>query len=111
MLECNDNDYLFLNYRGKHITPRSVQRIFEMFRKFLKVDRHLTPHKIRHSFATHLLQQGVGLRVIQHLLGHETINTTEIYTKVTSSELAEMCDEKHPMNKLGHFLETKNPRG
>jgi integrase/recombinase XerC len=95
---------LFLNYRGAPLTPRSVQRIFEMFRSFLKIDRHLTPHKVRHSFATHLLQQGVDLRVIQELLGHKTINTTEIYTKVTSSELALMCDEKHPLNKLDHLV-------
>ena len=108
MLEGLDTDYLFLNYRGLQITPRSVQRIFEMFRKFLKVERDLTPHKIRHSFATHLLQQGVDLRIIQELLGHKTINTTEIYLKVTSTELATMCDEKHPMNKLGHLLDNND---
>ena len=96
--------YLFLNYQGTQITPRSVQRIFEMFRTLLKIDRTLTPHKIRHSFATHLLQQGVDLRIIQELLGHKTITTTEVYTKVTSQELAQMCDEKHPLNAMKHLL-------
>jgi integrase/recombinase XerC len=94
-----DSGFLFLNYSGSQLTVRSVQRVFEMFRKFLKVDRELTPHKVRHSFATHLLNQGVDLRVIQELLGHKTLATTEIYTHVSPAELAQMCDEKHPLNK------------
>ena len=97
-------DHLFLNYAGGKITSRSVQRIFEMFRKFLKIERKLTPHKIRHSFATHLLNQGVDLRIIQELLGHKTIATTEIYTHVSSSMLAKICDEKHPLNQLDNLV-------
>lgn len=103
LLKGQDSNYLFLNYTGQNITARSVQRIFEMFRKFLKIEKRLTPHKIRHSFATHLLTQGVDLRVIQELLGHENISTTEIYTHVTNAELARMCDEKHPMNRMRNF--------
>lgn len=99
---------LFLNYAGGPLTTRSVQRIFEMFRSFLKIDRSLTPHKIRHSFATHLLQQGVDLRMIQELLGHKTIATTEIYTHITNKELAKMCDEKHPLNNLDHLVLDKS---
>ena len=94
-----DPQCLFLNYKGGQITVRSVQRIFEMFRKFLKIDRELTPHKIRHSFATHMLHQGVDLRVIQELLGHKTLSSTEIYTHVSPADLAEMCEDKHPLNR------------
>jgi integrase/recombinase XerC len=93
-----EGDPLFLNWKGTRLTSRSVQRIFEMFRTFLKIDRTLTPHKLRHSFATHLLSQGVDLRVIKELLGHQSLSTTEIYTHVTSSELAKMCDESHPLS-------------
>lgn len=108
LLRDKESDYLFLNYLGTKLSSRSVQRIFEMFRHFLKVGRKLTPHKIRHSFATHLLNQGVDLRVIQELLGHKNLATTEIYTHVSSAELAKMCDEKHPMNKMDDLLPLNN---
>lgn len=104
LIKQNEIDHLFLNYAGGKLTSRSVQRIFEMFRKFLKIERKLTPHKIRHSFATHLLNQGVDLRIIQELLGHKTIATTEIYTHVSSAQLAKMCDEKHPLNNMDHLV-------
>lgn len=97
------HSFLFVNCQGNQLTTRSVQRTFEMFRTFLKVNRVLTPHKIRHSFATHLLSEGVDLRMIQELLGHKTIVTTEIYTHVTNQQLAKMCDEKHPLNKFNHL--------
>ncbi|MBU1008346.1 tyrosine-type recombinase/integrase [Candidatus Dependentiae bacterium] len=99
-----ESDFLFLNYSGGPLTTRSVQRVCSMFKKFLKVERKLTPHKLRHSFATHLLNQGVDLRVIQELLGHKTLATTQIYTQVSSAELAKMCDEKHPLNSMGHLV-------
>lgn len=95
----DDEEYLFLNQRGMPLTSRTVQRIIEHFRTFLKIDRTLTPHKIRHSFATHLLNQGTDLRVIKELLGHKSLATTEIYTQVSSAQLAAMCDEKHPLNE------------
>lgn len=93
----NDSDFLFLNKDGMQLTPRSIQRILEMFRPFLKLDRKVTPHTLRHSFATHMLNQGADIRVVQELLGHRTLATTELYTQVTSSELSEMCDLKHPL--------------
>ena len=69
-----------------------------MFRPFLKVDRKVTPHTLRHSFATHMLNQGADIRIVQELLGHRTLTTTEVYTHVSSKELSEMCDSQHPLN-------------
>ncbi len=94
------DEYLFLNFRTQKLTSRSIQRIFEMFRHFLKIDRKITPHKIRHSFATHLLNGGTDLRVVQELLGHKTLNSTEIYTHVSLDELTKVVDTKHPLNNV-----------
>ncbi len=91
---------LFLNYRREKLTPRTVQRIVELFRRFLKIDRHITPHKIRHSFATHLLNQGADLRVVQELLGHKTLASTEKYTHVSLDELARVCESVHPIKNI-----------
>lgn len=93
-------DALFVNYRSSRLSSRSVQRIFEMFRQFLKIDRPITPHKIRHSFATHLLNQGVDLRVVQELLGHNSLSSTEKYTHVSLEELSDLCDTIHPFNRM-----------
>lgn len=91
------DEALFLNYRGERLTSRSIQRIFEMFRSFLALDRHITPHKIRHSFATHMLNQGADLRIVQELLGHQTLSSTEKYTHVSLEDLSRLCDQIHPM--------------
>lgn len=104
LIKQQESPFLFLNCNGEQLTTRSVQRIFEMFRTFLKVDRKLTPHNVRHSFATHLLSQGVNLRIIQELLGHKTLTSTEIYTHVSNKQLSKLCDEKHPLNELDHLV-------
>lgn len=96
----NTTEYLFLNHRGGGITSRSIQRIFEMFRKFLKLERKITPHKIRHSFATHMLNQGADLRIVQELLGHKTLSSTEKYTHVSLEDLSRMCNSIHPLKKV-----------
>ncbi len=91
---------LFINTQGEPLTPRTIQRIILMFRRFLKGNKLVTPHKIRHSFATHLLNGGADLRVVQELLGHQTLASTEKYTHVTGTRLAEIYDTMHPLTVM-----------
>jgi len=94
------SEKLFINGQSEPLTPRTIQRIIVMFRPFLKGNKLVTPHKIRHSFATHLLHEGVDLRVVQELLGHETLSSTEKYTHVTGVRLAEIYDTIHPLASM-----------
>lgn len=96
----HQHEPLFVNYRYEKLTTRSVQRIIKMFRLFLRIERPLTPHKLRHSFATHLLNQGADLRAVQELLGHKTLSSTEMYTHVSLENLARLCDTIHPINAM-----------
>ena len=96
----SSDEPLFMNRKQQALTSRSVQRVLEMFRPFLKVDRPLTPHKLRHSFATHLLNQGADLRVVQELPGHRSLSSTEKYTHVSLEKLTEMCNTIHPVNAI-----------
>lgn len=91
---------LFLGRGKQGIAVRLVQRTFELFRPFLPIDRHITPHKIRHSFATHLLNNGVDLRMVQELLGHQSLASTEKYTHVSLEELSKLCESIHPINTI-----------
>jgi site-specific recombinase XerD len=93
----HSEEYLFVNYRNGQLTSRSIQRIIQMFRPFLSLERHITPHKIRHSFATHMLNQGADLRVVQELLGHKTLSSTEKYTHVSLEDLHRMCKKVQPL--------------
>ena len=96
----SSDEPLFLNRKRHGLTSRSIQRILEMFRPFLKTNRPITPHKLRHSFATHLLNQGADLRVVQELLGHQSLSSTEKYTHISLEKLTQMCKTIHPVNAI-----------
>jgi len=87
---------LFLNYQGTRITTRSVGRMTDKYVKECAVANNLSPHSLRHSFATHLLSAGADLRAIQELLGHARLSTTQIYTQVSAEKLIEVYDKTHP---------------
>jgi integrase/recombinase XerC len=99
------NSILFVNPQGESLTNRTIQMIFTMFSKFLTVKKQLTPHKVRHSFATHLLNAGLDLRALQELLGHASLSSTEKYTHVTTKDLQNMYNTIHPINTMLSILE------
>ncbi len=87
---------LFLNARGGPLTSRSVRRILDQYLREMKVDENVSPHTLRHSFATHLLAQGADLRSVQEMLGHVSVATTQIYTHVIPARLKAVYDRYHP---------------
>jgi integrase/recombinase XerC len=90
------NGPVFLNHRGARITPRSVERILNNWAKQTGIVFPISPHKLRHSFATHMLDAGAGLREVQELLGHQSLSTTQKYTHVSIDRLMEVYDKAHP---------------
>ncbi|PKN77049.1 MAG: tyrosine recombinase XerC [Deltaproteobacteria bacterium HGW-Deltaproteobacteria-10] len=93
------NSPLFLNIRGERITPRSIARIVDEATKKSGIGRKISPHALRHTFATHLLNAGADLRSIQELLGHESLSTTQKYTAVNINRMMEIYDKAHPRAK------------
>ena len=97
-IKPGEEDYVFLNRYGKHLTRTMILIMIKRQAVEAKIQKTISPHTLRHSFATALLEGGADLRVIQALLGHESISTTEIYTHVDTSTLRQEILEHHPRN-------------
>lgn len=98
-LNKNKSDYLFLNNNGGVLTERGVRYILDRIIKQTGINKNISPHMIRHSFATHLLNEGCDLTTVQKLLGHESIKATQIYTHVTTDRLKEVYYKSFPRAK------------
>ncbi len=93
------NPYLFLNYKGEQISRQGFYKILDELRINANIDKEISPHTLRHSFATHLLQNGVDLRYVQELLGHTNLQTTQIYTHIAKDKLKETFLYANPRRK------------
>ncbi|MGR3309706.1 MAG: tyrosine recombinase XerC [Candidatus Brocadiales bacterium] len=102
-VQCNkerqqtaQSNALFLNKFGGRLTTRSIARLFEKYLKVAGLHQDASPHSLRHSFATHLLDKGANLRAVQELLGHAHLSSTQIYTHVTTERLKQVYNKAHP---------------
>lgn len=95
-VEPNSKDILFLNYKGKKLTRAMIFTIIKQLVEKTGLNKIVSPHTFRHSFATHLLENGADLRAIQMMLGHESITTTEIYMHIDRSHLSDVLNKFHP---------------
>lgn len=89
-------DYLFVNARGGRLTERGIEWIIQGYAERSGSSRSVTPHALRHSFATHLVGRGADIRAVQELLGHSSISTTQVYTHVDMDRLRKVYEQSHP---------------
>jgi integrase/recombinase XerC len=88
---------LFVNKSGDRITDRSIRRRLNKYARMAGIPMHISPHALRHSFATHMLNAGADLRSVQEMLGHESLSTTQIYTHLTTRDLKNAYEKAHPL--------------
>ena len=93
------SDYIFLNNNGEKMSRQGFFKILRQICKKQGINKEISPHTLRHSFATHILQRGADLRVVQELLGHSDISTTQIYTHIADEKLRKIVNELHPLAK------------
>ncbi|MCF7957821.1 MAG: tyrosine recombinase XerC [Phycisphaerae bacterium] len=91
-----DPNALFINKHGQRLSTRSVRRKLDKYLRQAGLDPRISPHTLRHSFATHMLNNGADLRVVQELLGHRSLSTTQIYTHLTTNKMKKVYEESHP---------------
>lgn len=99
VVDKTDNGYLFLNRRGNQLTRQMIFQIVKKYAELAGIRKSISPHTFRHAYATHLVQGGADLRVVQELLGHVSIMTTEIYTHINNDDLRNAIEKYHPRNK------------
>ena len=109
--ELGGREWLFVNRRGGKISTRAVQMLVEKYTRKVLPGRKVTPHTLRHSFATHLVEQGADLRSVQDLLGHSSLSTTQIYTHLQAAQLLAVYNKAHPRSGKGLGQQLQGKRG
>ncbi len=99
MKNHQEHEFVFVNKFGKTLTNRGVEDIVNRVVKNYDPTKKIHPHTFRHSFATHLLEQGIDIRIVQELLGHSNLSTTQVYTHITNQHLKEVYEHAHPRNQ------------
>jgi len=94
--DIKEKKAVFVNKSGRRMSDRAVRRIVHKYIRRTSLNEKISPHSLRHSFATHLLDRGADLRSVQELLGHANLSTTQIYTHVTAERLKAIYDKAHP---------------
>lgn len=96
LIREHEEKALFVNFHGKRLTRQGFWKIIKYYTKMAKINREITPHTLRHSFAAHLLENGADLKCLQEMLGHSDISTTQVYAQITKSKIKEVYKKAHP---------------
>ena len=102
--EIKKSGFFFVNSRGYRYTEQSIRLMLKKYTKLAGIDRNITPHMFRHSFATYLIEEGVDISCVQQILGHSSIKTTQIYIHIAAKIQAEILREMHPRNRMNILM-------